>query len=87
LTVEPPAFAVTSIKQAVDGSGMIVRGVNLDSHPLQVKLESYFAIQSATLTRLDETPIQPLEIIDNHALHLNVDSKKIVTIHLNLLET
>jgi alpha-mannosidase len=84
LTIEPQAFAVSSIKPAKDGSGMIVRGVNLDDKSLLVKLESPFALQSATLTRMDETPIEPLVMINNHSIQFDVQSQKIVTLHLEI---
>jgi len=52
--VDTPAFALTTVKIADDGSGIVVRGYNLIDQPIEVKFQPAFAARYARMARLDE---------------------------------
>lgn len=82
LRVDPPAFRLTAVKQAEDGDGLIVRGVNPGPHPLGVRLESLLPLEAAWLARMDETALDPLPIEVSHAVSLQAGAHQVVTLRL-----
>jgi len=79
LLVDNPSLHVTCVKQAEDGSGMIVRLFNplASDQPLTVTLAR--PITQAVLCRADETEVEKLQTTGN-VLRCTVGPKKIRTL-------
>lgn len=85
LAIDSQAFDLTCVKTAEDGLGLIVRGVNLGHQMLNVNLDSLFEITSAFKARIDETPLETLEISDSNRLSLEINPHEIITLRLNVV--
>jgi alpha-mannosidase len=79
---DPPAFALTAIKQPEDESapGLIVRGVNLSDGPVTVCLRPWRAFDRATRTNLNEAPLESLSLGDDGAVTFSARPWEVVTI-------
>jgi hypothetical protein len=79
---DPPAFALTTIKQPEDDSapGLIVRGVNLSDEPVAVHLRTWQAFDRATRTNLNEAPLESLSLNDDGTVTFSARPWEIVTI-------
>ncbi len=75
-------FIITTIKTANDGSGLIVRGYNLLSTPIDTSLKFLIPVIDAQLVSLDEKLIAPIKISSGNAIDLHLDAHKIITIRL-----
>jgi alpha-mannosidase len=73
-------FVITAIKQPEYGSGVIVRGFNTLSSPIDVSLKLWRIFNQAQLVSLDEKVIETLSISSNGSINLNVGGNKIITI-------
>jgi alpha-mannosidase len=73
-------FVITTIKLAEDGLGLIVRGFNLLSSPIELSIRLWRPFNNAQLVRLDEKPISDLPISPQSTINLHVDGNKIITI-------
>jgi mannosylglycerate hydrolase len=73
-------FIITAIKTAEDGLGLIVRGVNITSKPIELSLKPGRLFAHAQLVRLDEKLIQEIPISTQGTINLRVDGNKIATI-------
>nr|AIA85663.1 CAZy families GH38 protein [uncultured Roseiflexus sp.] len=74
---------VTCVKQAEDGSDLIVRMFNPGDQEENVQLAFGRPISSAVLVRMDESEIEQLEI-ENRKIKLNVKGHKIVTVKIGV---
>lgn len=77
-----PDFVITAIKLGEDGTSLIVRGFNILSSPIQVKLKPYLPFKSAQRISLSEDPIDALVIDMNGQVNFTLEGKKIATIRL-----
>ena len=84
LAIDQPDFAVTAIKIAEDRECVVVRGVNLSDEPFSVQVESLLPIRSAHSARLDETPLEELQVQDFRSLIVEASPRKILTLRLEL---
>ena len=84
LTINQPDFAVTAIKISEDRECVIVRGVNLSDESFSVQVESLLPIRSAHSARLDETPLEDLQVRDFRSLIVEASPRKILTLRLAL---
>jgi alpha-mannosidase len=83
LSIEPETFQVTAIKISEDGRSLIVRGVNLQADPVQVRIMSAFPVHSASKARLDETPVDVVWVRKNQSLEIEVQPSEIMTLRLD----
>jgi alpha-mannosidase len=82
LASSPPEFHLTAVKTSEDGKGLIVRGVNLSDESIEVRLTSRLRIMAASRARLDEAPIDPLEVEGGHRVGFRARPHEIVTLRL-----
>lgn len=82
LHVEPPGFALTCIKSSQDRRAVVVRGVNLLDHPLQVRLETLLPLRCAHLARLDETELDELPVDHGRRISIQAAPHVILTFRL-----
>jgi len=82
LTVDPPEFVISAVKQAEDGAGIIVRGYNIGEQAIDVTLTPGMEFASAARCRLDETHEAALPRKMNGAVRIHVRGKEIVSIRL-----
>jgi alpha-mannosidase len=84
LRVSPPEFALTAIKRAERGDGLIVRGVSLAADPIEVALDSapMLGLRSAQRAHLDETQAGELRATTEGALRFSVHPRQILTLRL-----
>jgi alpha-mannosidase len=73
-------FIITTIKAAEDESGLIVRGFNTLSTPIEVSLRPWKAFDLAALVSLGEKPSEALPISPKGTINLRVKGNKIITI-------
>jgi len=55
IQAQPATFIITAVKTAGDGNGLIVRGYNITSERIDVRIKSVFPFKSIYRARLDET--------------------------------
>jgi alpha-mannosidase len=75
-------FIITSIKTAENGDGLIIRGYNLSSKPINVSLKLLIPIKQAQLVSLDESMGEAIPISQGSLINLNVGENKIVSLRL-----
>jgi len=76
---DPAEFVLTAVKQAEDGSGLIVRGYNIAGQARQVTLKLHRPFRRARRVNLNEDPQEELAAGGN-AVRFAVRAKQIVTI-------
>ena len=75
-------FVITTVKTYKDGSGLIVRGYNLLSTPIDTSLKLFLPVRDAQLVSLDEKSAIPLSISSAGTINLHINGYKIITIRL-----
>jgi len=80
VSVSSPAFFITSLKEAEDESGWVVRGVNMSEETIQLCLRPNLLSTSAHLVNLDESLISDLVQQPDGSVELAVPSKHVVSI-------
>ena len=83
LQVEPAAFIITAVKVAEDGNGMIVRGYNITSATIDVRLKAVFPFKSIYRTRLDETTREDIDHGPEGSVRFQAGANEIVTLRFN----
>jgi len=78
--VLPSTFAVSAIKEAEDGRGWLVRGVNLLDEPLQVTIKPGYKFKKADRVNLAEQKIGSLKPTTDGQVVLTVRGHEIATI-------
>ncbi|MFN2232765.1 MAG: glycosyl hydrolase-related protein, partial [Anaerolineales bacterium] len=76
----PADFVVSAVKKGEDELGWIVRGYNITSKTIRVKLRPLRRFAQAWQVNLAEQKIQALEIEEDGSVELPVDGHKISTI-------
>lgn len=84
LSIDHPAFALSTVKIAEDGQGLVMRGVNLSHQPLNVGMRCLLPIRSASKARIDETPLEVLPVEKGSQLKMEVGPQEIITLRLDL---
>jgi len=84
LSIDHPAFALSAVKIAEDGQGLVMRGVNLSHQPLNVGMRCLLPIRSASKARIDETPLEVLPVEKGSQLKMDVGPQEIITLRLDL---
>jgi alpha-mannosidase len=79
VTVTPSEFMITTLKEAENEAGWILRGVNLSDETVDVKITANLPYKSVTLVNLDESRLADLELRENDDVELAVGAHKIVT--------
>jgi alpha-mannosidase len=78
--VSPPEFVISAIKTAEDGSGWIVRGYNLTSQPLEVKLTPWQPFARVESVNLVEEALDVLVPAEDGTVHLLVGGHAIASL-------
>ncbi len=73
-------FMVTSIKEAEDETGWVVRGVNLADESIHLHLKPNMLNKSAHLVNLDESLIHDLVQQPDGSVEIEVPSKRVISI-------
>ncbi|MBN1309886.1 MAG: hypothetical protein JXB30_00610 [Anaerolineae bacterium] len=82
VTVDNPAFVLTTVKVALTGEGLVVRGYSISNKVEKVSLNLGIQATQAHRTRLDETPIGKRIKPDAHGqFRLQVKPAEIVTLY------
>jgi len=77
--VMPSTFAITAIKESEDGSGWLVRGVNLSDEPAQVNIKPWRKFKKVEHVNLAEQKIGPLKSTPDGQVNLTARGHEIVT--------
>ena len=80
---QSPDFIITTIKQAEDTHGLIIRGFNNLPTPIDVRLTLWKSFKLAQLADLAENPIKEIPFDHPGELSLHLQGNKIVTILLS----
>lgn len=83
--VQPATFALSAVKLAEDGSGLIVRGYNLTSEPIQVKLAPWQPFERAWLVNLAEQPQAELRVEPDGSLRFEAGAHAICSLKFEQL--
>lgn len=86
VSIEPADFLITTLKEAENESGWILRGVNLAAETIDLKVKINLPYKSAELVYLDESPMAELEISENGEIEMPVGANKIVSIFFKTTE-
>jgi mannosylglycerate hydrolase len=73
-------FIISAIKLGEDNSSLIVRGCNILSTPIDLKIKPWRAFKQVQLVSLDEKFIKSLPISPQGHVNLHIDGYKIATI-------
>lgn len=79
VSVSPGEFMITALKEAENEAGWILRGVNLASHNIDLKIKPHLPFKSVELVNLDESFIAEVSINQAGEIELPVGGHKIVT--------
>jgi len=82
-TLDNTVLHVSAVKQAEDGNGFIIRLFNPCETAQSATLTFCRAITAASRSRMDESPLHPLEPA-GEKLPLSLDPKKILTVRVQL---
>jgi alpha-mannosidase len=82
LRVEGRSVVLSSVKQAEDGNALIVRLYNPSEQPTTATVMLPVPVRGATVTRLDETALEPVKNLDVYSLFVGIASKKVVTLRI-----
>jgi mannosylglycerate hydrolase len=80
LAVQPPAFVLSAVKPAEDGTGVIVRGYNITGEPIRATLAPFRRFARAARVRLDEEEVAELPLAEDGSIDLEVRGHEIVTV-------
>jgi alpha-mannosidase len=85
VNVDNPAFVLSSVKEANDGRGIIVRGYSISREPEIVGLFSSMGFTTAEVVRIDETPTGSIyKFSDEGQIRFDVQPAQIVTLRLTV---
>ena len=79
----PAEFVLSAVKEAEDGSGWLVRGVNLTGSPVEVTLRPWRPFASAARTNLAEEPLSPLAVGEDGAVHFQAGGHEVVGVNFH----
>ncbi len=82
INTDQDSFEITSIKQAEERDGIIVRGVNRSNEKKVVHLDFGTPILAAMRTRMDESEIGPLTVKADSGIGLELAAGEIATIRV-----
>jgi alpha-mannosidase len=74
-------FIITAIKQAENDTGLIVRGYNILSTPIDVSITPWRPFRNVQLVNLEENKIRNLHIASDGQINIRVGGNKISSIH------
>jgi alpha-mannosidase len=80
VAVEPANFVITAVKAAEEGTGWIVRGYSVAGEPILVRLQPWRPFSRAARVRLDEEPLEALQVGSDGQVELPVRPWEIVTV-------
>jgi len=82
LTLDPVCMQLTAVKAAEDGSGLIVRAVNLSEEAVNATLRCHLPIRRASLARMDETSLEELPVENGDSIRISAGPHAVVTFRL-----
>lgn len=80
VAVDPDGFLLTAIKAPETGHGLVVRGYNLNSRSVQVRMRTFQAFKRAALVDLSEKERAPLDLQEGRQMTFAVRPREIVTV-------
>jgi mannosylglycerate hydrolase len=86
LTFENPTLALSGLKQAEDSDALILRVFNPSDRPIESRVRFGFAVASAAETTMNEEPTGEAFAVEDGALTLRVEPKRVRTIALTLAD-
>jgi alpha-mannosidase len=80
LSVEPSTFVVSAVKESEDGTGWVVRGVNLVDGEITVCIRPWRRFGSAWRANLAEDALKPLSLAEDGSTSFTAGGHEIVTV-------
>jgi len=80
--VEPPSLVITALKEAVDGRGLIVRLWNSSPGRCEGEVSLWRPAAQVTRCNLDESEIEPLELVGSQVVRLAARGNEVVTLRV-----
>lgn len=84
VSVMPPEFMITALKEAENEAGWILRGVNLSDETKELRIKPNLFYQSVELVNLDESFIAEAPVNQVGEVELPVGAHKIVTLFFRI---
>lgn len=81
ISIETDTLRITAFKPAEDGSGLILRLLNVSDHSTESRIRFLCPVTSINRCRLDETELTPLDIQDG-CIQFSLTAWQLVTLHL-----
>jgi mannosylglycerate hydrolase len=82
IQTDAPEFVVSTVKMSEDRRGWLVRGYNISSHPVTVKLRTILSFTSADRINLNEESLEPLLLSGDREITLAVHAHEVITVLL-----
>jgi len=83
LTITPGNLVLSAIKQAEDGTGIIIRFYNTTEEPVSGTLEFFRPLKKGWKTNLNEEESEELKIIEDRKVTLPVKSFEVITMKIS----
>lgn len=80
ISCTPPAFSISAVKETEDGRGWIVRGYNLDEHPIAVRLACLGFAGKAWVSNLAERRLAEISPSAQGVFELDLRGHEIATL-------
>lgn len=84
--VSPAEFMITTLKEAENEAGWILRGVNLADETIELKIRANLPYESVELVHLDESHLSDLELNQSGEIEMPVGAHKIVTFFFRIAD-
>jgi len=84
LTIDDPQVILSAIKQAETGPGLVVRLYNPTPQSRTIRLRSHFELNGVERVTLEEVTIENLQSLDAHTVEIELESRQILTLKLDL---
>lgn len=78
-------FIISTIKSPESGSGLIVRGFNIQSTPTDVSIHVPGYFTRAAIVKLDESPVRSIPISPQGRVNFHVEGHQIITLQLTTI--
>jgi len=82
LTIEPKTLVPSGIKLSESGNAIIVRVFNPTSEKVKGTIKFFRSLRSVRLVRLDEQPVEELEVKEGSVVEIEAGPKQIVTVEI-----
>lgn len=82
LRIEPASVVLSTLKPGEADGSVVARFYSLAPEPVRASVETYWELDTAYRSDMDERNLQRLEVLDGHRVELNVRPREVITLVL-----